>query len=295
LGVERAAAGIIDVINATMVKGMRYVSVERGYDPREFTVIAFGGAGPLHATALAADLDVPCVVCPPMPGATSALGLLVADFRHDYSQTFLRALSDIDLRTINGIYANLEGAALDQMRNEGVAHEHVVLTRHADARYLGQGYELEIAVPGGRLDARSLKTVADRFFESHRRQYGYLKEENEVIEIVNLRLTATGRLPRPRFVPMAPSAQADLNPTRARKGERPVCTDGEFQATPIYERSALVVGDVIEGPAVIEQLDSTTVLASGQRAVADGYGNLVIQLPTRMGERQDERSDEHAH
>ena len=285
LTVEKAAAGIIDVINATMVKGMRYVSVERGHDPREFTVVAFGGAGPLHATALAAELDVPRVISPPIPGATSALGLLIADFRHDYSQTYLRALPDVDLETINRIYSSLEEAALDQMRQEGVAAEEVLFTRHADVRYLGQGYELEVAVPPGRLDAGSLKLVAERFYESHRRHYGYLKDENEVVQFVNLRLTAIGRLPRPRFAPADRSPEAGLNPARARKGERPVYFEGNFQTVPIYERAALVVGDVIEGPTVVEQLDSTTVLAPGERAIVDGYGNLVIELPRRTEER----------
>jgi len=285
LTVEKAAAGIIDVINATMVKGMRYVSVERGYDPREFIVVAFGGAGPLHATALAAELDVPRVISPPIPGATSALGLLVADFRHDYSQTYLRALPDVNLETINRIYANLEEAALDQMRQEGVAAEEVLFTRHADVRYLGQGYELEVAVPAGRLDAGSLKLVAERFYESHRQHYGYVKAENEVVQLVNLRLTAFGRLPRPRFAPADRSSEASLNPARARKAERLVYFEGAFQTVPIYERSELVVGDVIDGPTIIEQLDSTTVLAPGQRAVVDGYGNLVIELPRRTEER----------
>lgn len=288
LSVERAAAGIIDVINATMVKGMRYVSVERGYDPREFTAIAFGGAGPLHATALALELDIPRVVSPPMPGATSALGLLVADFRHDYSQTYLCALPDVDLPTINVIWAELEAAALAQMRQEGLVAADVVLTRQADVRYLGQGYELEVAVPGGTLDADSLALVAERFYEAHRRHYGYVKDENETPQLVNLRLTAVGRLPRPRFAAVVSSAEATLNPARARKSERQVYfktpgvpASGGFESTPIYERSALVASDVIQGPAVIEQLDSTTVLAWGQRATVDGYGNLVIDLKGR--------------
>jgi N-methylhydantoinase A len=285
LTVERAAAGIIEVINATMVKGMRYVSVERGYDPREFTVVAFGGAGPLHATALASELDVPRVISPPMPGVTSALGLLVADFRHDYSQTYLRALPEVDLETMNHIYADLEKAALDQMGQEGVAPEDVKFSRQADVRYLGQGYELEVAVPLGRLDGDSLKLIAERFYESHQQHYGYVKAENEVIQFVNLRLTAIGLLPRPQIPPAPPSPEADRNPRRALKGERPVYFEGGFQAVPIYERSALLPGDLITGPTVVEQLDSTTVLAPGQQATVDGYGNLVIELPLRTEER----------
>lgn len=277
LTVERAAAGIIQVINVTMVKGMRFVSVERGYDPREFMVIAFGGAGPVHATALAKELEVPRVISPPLPGATSALGLLMADFRQDYSQTYLRPLPKVDLETINRIYIALERAALGQMQQEGVAPEGVLCTRHADLRYLGQGYELEVMVPGGRLDAGNLQVVAERFYASHRQHYGYIKEENDVVEIVNLRLTAIGRVPRPRFAPADHSPAAELNPARARKGERLVYLRDGFEPVNLYERSALVTGDGIQGPAIIEQLDSTTVLGPGQGAVVDGYGNLIIE------------------
>lgn len=281
LTVSKAAAGIIDVVNATMIRGMRYVSVERGYDPREFTVIAFGGAGPLHATALAAGLNVPRVISPPIPGATSALGLLAADFRHDYSQTYLRALPDADLEAMNGMYGELEASALDQMRRERVASKDVLFVRRADVRYLGQGYELEVKVPPGWLDQDSLELVAERFYDAHRRQYGYLKEENEVVQLVNLRLTAIGRVPRPQFASADASPAAALNPLRARKAERQVYFAGHFKTVPIYERSALVVGDVIDGPAIVEQLDSTTALALRERGFVDGYGNLIIDLARR--------------
>ena len=281
LTVERAAAGIIEVINATMVKGMRYVSVERGYDPREFAVVAFGGAGPVHATALAAELDVPRVISPPMPGATSALGLLVADFRHDYSRTYLHTLPDVDLVTLNRIYADLEEAALDQMRLEGVMPRAINFLRHADLRYLGQGYELEVTVPSGQLDHESLLVVAERFYASHHRHYGYVKEQNQVVEFVNLRLTAIGRVPRPGFAPTDSSPLAELNPSRARKGERSVYFDGEYRKVSLYERLAFVTDDEIQGPAIIEQLDSTTVLGPGQRAIVDGYGNLIIEWGSR--------------
>ena len=285
LTVEGAAAGMIAVINATMVKGMRYVSVERGYDPREFTVIAFGGAGPVHATALAAELDVPRVISPSLPGVTSALGLLVADFRHDYSQTYLCALPAVDLETLNGIYTELEREALAQMEREGVAASGVVFARNADVRYLGQGYELEVSVPGDGLDMESLRIVESRFLDAHRRHYGYVKGVDEVAQLVNLRLTATGLLPRPQFVRREISPQAGRNPARALKAQRPVYFAGEFRQTPIYSRPALVAGDVVEGPAVIEQVDSTTVLALRQRATLDGYGNLIIDLPRRTEER----------
>ena len=167
-----------------------------------------------------------------------------------------------------------------------MASARVVFARNADARYFGQGYELEVSVPTGQLDAKSLALVVERFLEAHRRHYGYVKGEDEAVQLVNLRLTATGRLPRPRFEVESRAPDASLNPDRACKSRRPVYFDGEFRSVPIYERSALVAGDVVEGPAVIEQLDSTTVLDAGQQATMDGYGNLIIDLPRRTEERQ---------
>ena len=278
LTVERAAEGIIRVINASMIKGMRFVSVERGHDPREFALIAFGGGGPVHATALGAELGMPRVIVPIAPGVTSALGLLIADFRHDYSRTFLRAIPALDLTELNRAYAALEAEGIAQMLAEGVSEADVLLTRSADMRYFGQGYELEAAVPGGELGAGQLRNVCARFAAAHRREYGYIKEENDVMELVNLRVAAVGRLPKPEFQPESPSPRAKANPDRARKPTRPVYFSGRFTPTPIYERSLLEVGDTVQGPAVIEQVDSTTLLLPGQRALVDPYANLVVEF-----------------
>jgi N-methylhydantoinase A len=166
---------------------------------------------------------------------------------------------------------------MNQMLAEGAGQTDVVLARTADVRYFGQGYELEISVPGGKLGAEELRLVCASFGEAHRRQYGYVKEANEAIELVNLRVTAVGLLPKPRFHPQPDSPVAAVNPDRACKGRRAVYFRGDFVDTPIFERSQLQVSDSVAGPAIIEQLDSTTVLPPGLQASVDPYSNLVIR------------------
>jgi N-methylhydantoinase A len=264
LTVEEAAEGILRVVNATMIRGIRLVSVERGYDPRDFALVCFGGAGPVHAVRL---------VVPESPGVACALGLLMADFRHDYSQTLLCRLAELDPGRLSAAYAALEARAIQEMVAEGVAPAAVVYQRAADLRYAGQGYELEVAVAGGDADAATLRALAETFGRLHREQYGYAMDP-ATVEIVNLRLTALGRRPKPELHAEA-SGPADAEGARA--GRRRVYMDGVFLDVPIYVRAQLHCGMVVEAPAIIEQPDSTTVLFPGARALVDRYRNLIIQ------------------
>jgi N-methylhydantoinase A len=274
LSVEAAAEGIIRVVNATMIKGIRVVSVAKGYDPREFCLAAFGGAGPVHAAELANELSIPRVLVPIAPGVTSALGLLVADLRHDYVRTVLCLAQELAVDDLNRNYVEMEKEATGQMQREGVTSERLQLIRWADIRYLGQGYELEVPVASGTLTVAQLAEALERFHQAHKRQYGYARPENPV-QIVNLRLTALAPLPQPRQV--AEPLNGVVNPTRALKGERPVYFQQHFVATAIYERAQLVPGDSVHGPAIIEQLDSTTLVWPAQRARVDAYRNLILE------------------
>jgi len=275
LSVDHAAEGIIRVINATMVKGMRYVSVERGYDPREFSLVAFGGGGPVHSGELAEDLLMPRVIVPVAPGVTSALGLLMADFRHDRSCTFLSSVSGARLRDLNQAFRELEESGREQMLREGVRPEEIVLTRTADIRYVGQGYELEVPVPGGEMGASELQLLNDRFHANHTQVYGYANRQ-DATEFVNLRVVAIGEMPKPSFQAAETGAAPKINPPYACKGRRPVYF-GEWASVSIYERSRLCPGDKILGPAIVEQLDSTTVVSPRQQASVDPYLNLLIE------------------
>ena len=273
LTVEEAAEGIVQVVNASMVKGIRVVSVSKGYDPREFALVAFGGAGPLHASELADEMDIPTVLVPVAPGVTSALGLLMADLRHDFAQTVLRPGNELSPTEITSWYEQLETQAMEQMAREDVAPEDVSLVRAADARYVGQGYEMEVLADSGKLEQRDVDQIVERFHDAHVRSYGYASRDNAV-EVVNLRVTALASMPRPDLT--SDSRNGDGDPSRARIGERSVYFRNEPKPTAIYDRSGLSPGDMIEGPAIVEQLDSTTVVWEDQTATVDNYLNLLL-------------------
>ena len=273
MSVEEAAEGIVRVVNAGMIKGIRVVSVAKGYDPREFCLVTFGGAGPVHASELAAELDIPRVLVPIAPGVTSALGLLMADLRDDLVRTILRPSDELEVSELNARFAEMEAEAAATMEREGVAQDDVVLVRVADVRYLGQGFELEAPVGAGDLDDDDLTQVYERFHEAHTQLYGYAQRDSRM-EIVNLRLTALARMPRPRL-------EASPNGRRtggvAESSTRAVYFHGAPVDTRIYDRAKLAPGDVVQGPAVIEQLDSTTLVWPDQTASVDGYRNLVLE------------------
>jgi len=272
LDLNEAAEGMIRVVNATMVKGIRVVSVAKGYDPREFCMVAFGGAGPAHASELARELDIPNVLVPIAPGVTSALGLLMTDMRHDYVRTVLRLAEESAHKELGRQYMEMESEALQQMSREAISKKQVTLLRVADARYLGQGFELEVPVRGGNLESQHITSLVEQFHEAHRKRYGYGNPDNPV-EIVNLRIAAIVSLPRPQF------RAASTNPvpaTSVKLGSREVYFDGQPVSTDIYNRSLLHSGHVIQGPAIIEQLDTTTVVWPNQTARVDAYANLML-------------------
>ncbi len=273
LAVEEAAEGIVQVVNASMVKGIRVVSVSKGYDPREFSLVAFGGAGPLHASELADEMDIPSVLVPVAPGVTSALGLLMADLRHDFAQTVLKPGSELSAAEITSWFEQLEFQAIEQMSREGVAAEDVSLVRAADARYVGQGYELEVIAASGKLEQSDVEDIIERFHEAHIRNYGYASRDNPV-EVVNLKVTALASMPRPDLAHDSQDSGGD--PSRAVIGQRDVFFKNDSKQTNVYDRSGLLPGDVITGPAIVEQLDSTTVVWENQTAEVDKFLNLLV-------------------
>jgi len=278
MSAEEAAEGIVRVVNAGMIKGIRVVSVAKGYDPREFCLVTFGGAGPVHAAELAAELDIPRVLVPIAPGVTSALGLLMADLRDDLVRTVLRSSDNVDPGDLSARYAKMEAEALERMRREGLEAGSVALVRMADVRYLGQGFELEVPVASGELTTAELSSIYERFHDSHFRLYGY-DQRDSLLEVVNLRVTSVARLPRPRFE--AATLDGSRNPTTAMTGKRDVYFHIEQVPSDIYDRKKLRPGDVVEGPAIVEQLDSTTVVWPGQVASVDPYSNLILERAER--------------
>lgn len=272
MDVETAAEGIIRVVNAGMVRSMRVISVHRGHDPREFTLLAFGGAGPLHAVELARELGAPRVMIPPYPGVTSAFGMLAADVRRDYVQAFLASLAELDPVKLNELFNAMEREARRELAGEGFNPETVDFIRLADLRYSGQSYEISLEVPRGNLIASDLQLLQQSFHQAHNQQYGYLRKEAPV-EIVAARLVALGILPTPAL-----KGPTSGSPRPEAKTARPVIFHGRKTETPIYDRSRIGPGATVAGPAVIEQGDSTTLLWPGDKARCDKWGNLIIEV-----------------
>ena len=273
LDLVEAAEGIIRVINAVMAKAIRRLSVEKGYDPREFTLVSFGGGGPLHAAELAADLQIPRILVPPTPGVSSALGLITADFRHDYVRTVLWKEQQATLEQFETLLEKMKSSALVQLKKEGVGSSLVSFVTASDVRYEGQGFSLPVSFGLEELTAWSnLQPLVQRFHQQHQETYGY-HDDQAATEIVNMRLAAVGRLSPARLSRLRPQ-QSD--PSSAFKEERKIYVDGRFTTAQVYDRPRLGWGAVVQGPAIVEQLDSTTLILPGQRAETDEFGNLMI-------------------
>jgi N-methylhydantoinase A len=279
LDVVEVAHAIVEIANAAMVNALRLVSVQRGYDPRDFTLLAFGGAGPLHANRLAAETQIATTIIPLSPGTTSALGLLITDLKHDYAQTLLQRADRLDPAAIEAVYRRLTEEGQKALEREGVAPEERSYHRQADLRYVGQSFELAVPLPTGRLGPQDLAAVLDSFHREHARAYGY-SAPAEPVEWVNLRLTAIGHIVPPRLRELAGHDLGAESPAAARKPSRSVYfaeNQGAAECA-IYDRSRLRPGWVIEGPAIVEEFDSTTVIHPRSHATVDRYGNLILEF-----------------
>ena len=276
LGVDltEAATAVIEVANTEMSKILRIVSVERGYDPRDFSMIAFGGAGPMHACALAEELGVKEVIIPLNPGLFSALGLLAADFQHDFTRAVMSRASELEPADVEELFRELEERGVEVLEEEGVSQSHMVFTRKLDLRYIGQAYEL--TVPASRpFDRRALEQAVEAFHSKHEEVYGYAAREEEVY-VVNARVTAVGLVRKPKLKKVS-AAGGSQPPAQALIEEREVYFSGGYERCRVYQRERLKPGNVIEGPAVIEQYDSTTVVHPGFQAAVDELSNLILR------------------
>ena len=270
-----AARGIIEIANANMVGAIRLISVQRGFDPRDFMLVAYGGAGPMHANALARELHIPKVLVPMSPGVTSALGLLVTDIKHDYVQAYIHPMESIDFGKLNEEYRGFEQQAREVLSSEGISEANISFARSVDMRYVGQSYELSVEAPARDLKPGDEGELNATFFEAHERAYGYA-DTSEPTEVVNLRLTALGRIRRPQLRQFATGGE---DCSEAVKGLRQVYfseTGGRIGCK-IYDRYRLRCDNRIPGPAIVEEMDSTTVIHPDCHAAVDVYGNLIIE------------------
>lgn len=266
-----AAYAMIKVANANMCDALRLISVTKGYDPREFALVAFGGAGPLHAAYVARELEIPKVILPRYPGVHAALGCLLVDVRHDFSRTILVNSNEADLETIERVYRELEGEAREVLRKQGITDDKVMLIRNMDLRYIGQWRSLSVEVPK---PIQTLETALSIFHREHERQFSW-SNEAQTVEIYGLRITAIGKVGKPVFTRNgSPTGTPEPRGTRRVFFERA----GGFVDTPIYRRSDLPAGAVLKGPAVVEQMDTTTVIPTGVKATVDEYLNIILDM-----------------
>ncbi len=267
------AQGIISVVTANMAKAIRVISVQRGYDPRDYTLIAFGGAGPLHAARLARELDMKRILVPRSPGILCATGLLLTDLRADFSATKLTALSPAALPVIAEAFASLTARAETWFAEEHIADRR--LTRTVDMRYAGQNYELPIPLPEGPVTLASLDALAEGFAAAHKRMYGFAAE-GEAVQLVTFRAEASGLVPKAEFQPQ-PAGAADASAAIMTTREVWMPEAGGFVACPVYDREKLATGHRIAGPAIVEQMDATTVVLPGMTGHIDAYANLILE------------------
>ncbi|WP_248930723.1 hydantoinase/oxoprolinase family protein [Paenibacillus hamazuiensis] len=275
LSVLEAASGIISVVNANMVRGIRRISVQKGYDPREFTLVSFGGGGGLHCGALARDLNIPKVLIPPAPGTFCSLGLLVTDIRSDYVRTALFEPSEKHLKDVQALFDSMQEEGAKLLEKEGIEPSKRRFILHMDIRFVGQNYELSIPVDREELTAGGLDMIVRRFHEQHEKSYGYSNKAGK-IEFVNYRLTALGELPKAKIEKREAGQVRTPEPVSKRQVYYSEVEKPGFYETAIYERTQLAPGDRIHGPAIIEQMDTTTLILPGQSAQVDEYLNLLI-------------------
>ncbi len=275
LPVERCATGILEISAWNQANAIRQVTVKRGLDVREFVLAAFGGSGPLLACRLVDVLGLAGAVVPPDPGTTSAFGLLTVDVKNDYVRTAVARHGELDLAAVAAVYARLEERARAALGREGFDRAEQRLARGADLRYFGQAFEVRVPAADAPVDAAFADGVLAAFHDAHERLYGYCYRDDprHAVEWVNLRVTGVGPLRRPQ--PREPVAAAGDAEVRARTGTRPVYLDG-WVDTPTYARSGLAPGDMVTGPAVIEEFGSTVPVHSGFAARVDRFGSLLL-------------------
>jgi len=276
VSLERAAAGMLQVATSAMANAVRHVTLERGLDPRDFTLVAYGGGGPLHSASVAKELSISKIIIPNAPGHFSALGMLMADLRRDYVQTLFERMDDLEMSELEEQFKKLESEGRQALEESGIPTDRIVFERAADMRYVGQEHAVAVRMPANVGSEEARAEVKRRFDDAHDLRYSHSAPE-ESADIVSLRVSAIGRLNKPEF-PQIP--RGELTPSEsARRGERSVNFDGAGAlAATVYDRAQLLQGNVIHGPAIIEEVASTTVVEPGDTVTVNEFGHLIMQL-----------------
>jgi len=276
VNLERAASGMLQVATSAMANAVRHVTLERGLDPRDFTLVAYGGGGPLHASSVAKELSIRTIIIPQAPGHFSAVGMLMADFRRDYVQTLFARMDDLEMAELEDEFKKLEAEGRKALEASGIPRERIVFERAADMRYVGQEHAVAVRVPAAVGDETARAEIKKLFDDAHELRYSH-SAPGESADIVSLRVSAIGRLGKPEF-PRIPSGDP-APPPAARRGTRSVIFEGSgaLEAA-VFDRTKLLQGNMIPGPAIIEEVASTTVVEPGDSVTVNAYGHLVMQL-----------------
>ena len=284
MNVVEAAAGMYRVINVNMASGVREVSVKRGHDPREFPLVVAGGAGPVHACMIALELEIPVMVIPKESSIFCAAGMLMSDLKHNFVRTYSTSLNKLDKRKFRSLFNEMRKEATELLRSENIPEGSIQHIYSLDMRYVKQYHEVNVEMTKDELERGNIESVVSKFHPEHNRLYGYsLEEVGTPIELINLRLTSIGKTIKPKF---KKEEYDELDPSKALKKKRKVYLPlkGAFEEVPVYDGHKLRYGNRVEGPAVIEQVNTTTFVTPEYNILCDKYGSYTMYLKTKEKE-----------
>jgi N-methylhydantoinase A/oxoprolinase/acetone carboxylase beta subunit len=285
MSVEEASMGAVQILTHSMVQSIEENSVRKGFDPRDFALVAEGGAGPVFAVPIALEVGTPNVVVPPHPGIAAAMGLVATDMVYEDGATTYQRLSKLDAASLQSRFEELEALAAAQLADDGIEADRIVIQRIAEARYLGQGYELRVDVGSGTIDEAWVERLRADFHDIHEREYSRRFEESD-IEVPNIRVRGIGLMPE-LSTPEVQAGDASADHALRHEGEAWFLVEGSLEQVPTryYDREALEAGNRLVGPAIVNQYDSTTVIPPGVEAHVDRFGNIVIEVGVSAGVR----------
>jgi N-methylhydantoinase A len=272
MGVEQLASGIIEIANWSQANAIRQMTIQRGIDPRKLALLSFGGSGPAQSPAVMELIGMMACIVPPNPGNLSAFGLLAVDWRTDHLVTQVTHETAVDAAALAAIYAGLEREAGETLARDGIAADRTRLVREADIRYAGQSMEVRVVAPGGPIDARFVAALVDAFHAAHLKTFGYNYAGSQKVELVNFCVSGFGLIDRPTISRLDP--RDAVPPVRST---RPVYFGGAFRDTPIFQRADLGPGVRLDGPLVVEEFGSTTVVFPGQTLDVDPHGIMLVR------------------
>jgi N-methylhydantoinase A len=279
LNAEQLAEGIVEIANWDQANAIRQMTIQRGIDPADFALLSFGGSGPAQSAAVMELMGMKTTIVPPNPGNLSAFGLLAVDWRTDHIVTKVMHEDAIDQAALAAFYASLEREAAAALEKDGIAPDKIALVREADLRYAGQSMEVRVPAPSGAFSAPFISGLTDAFHAAHKKTFGYNYAGAQKVELVNFCVSAIGLIDRPR-IPEIKKAETPPKPE-----SRAVYFEGKFRDTPVFARAVLGAGFQFEGPAIVEEFGSTTVVFPGQHLTVDPHGVLIIKAGGKSAPR----------